>query len=152
VAVAVGDEAPDFTLRDQHNQEVTLSSFRGRQAVVLVFYPLTFTAICGGEMCALREDLAAFQNEGAQLLAVSVDSVHAHRVWAEQEGFAFPLLADFWPHGQVARDYGVFDDALGFALRGTFVIDRDGVVRWKVVHGVRDARDLEDYRGALAAL
>ncbi|HMA47070.1 MAG TPA: peroxiredoxin [Frankiaceae bacterium] len=150
--VEVGDIAPDFTLRDQNNEEVTLSELRGRRNVVLLFYPLTFTGVCQGELCAVRDDLSTFQNDDVQLLAVSVDSPYAHKVWADQQGFDFPLLADFWPHGAVAREYGVFDERRGFALRGTFVVDRQGVVRWKVVNAVPDARDQAEYAKVLATL
>lgn len=150
--VEVGDVAPDFTLRDQNNEEVTLSELRGRRNVVLLFYPLTFTGVCQGELCAVRDDLSTFQNDDVQVLAVSVDSPYAHKVWADQQGFDFPLLSDFWPHGAVAREYGVFDERRGFALRGTFVVDRQGVVRWKVVNAVPDARDQAEYAKVLATL
>lgn len=152
MSVEVGDVAPDFTLRDQNNEEVTLSEFLGRRNVVLLFYPLTFTGVCQGELCAVRDDLSAFQNDDVQVLAVSVDSPYAHKVWADQQGFDFPLLSDFWPHGAVAREYGVFNERLGFALRGTFIIDRQGVVRWKVVNAAPDARDQAEYTKALATL
>jgi peroxiredoxin len=152
MSVEVGDTAPDFTLRDQFGADVTLSSFRGEKVVVLLFYPLTFTGVCQGELCAVRDDLGAFQNDDVQILAVSVDSPYAHKVWAEQQGYEFPLLADFWPHGEVARAYGVFNDVAGISVRGTFVIDKDGVVRWKVINDIPNARDLEEYKTALAAI
>ncbi|WP_322762940.1 peroxiredoxin [Frankia sp. Cr2] len=152
MAVEMGTAAPDFTLRDQNNEEVTLSEFRGRRNVVLLFYPLTFTGICQGELCAVRDDLAAFQNDDVQVLAVSVDSPYAHKVWADREGYDFPLLADFWPHGEVARSYGVLEESKGFAVRATFVIDKDGIVRWTVVNGPGEARDHGEYLKALAAL
>lgn len=152
MTVEIGDTAPDFTLRDQSGADVTLSSWRGRKTVVLVFYPLTFTSTCQGELSAIRDELPRFQNDDVQVLAVSVDSAASHRVWAREEGFDFPLLADFWPHGEVARRYGVFNEVTGYAVRGTFVIDKDGVVRWKVVNDVPNARNLDDYKQALAAL
>jgi peroxiredoxin len=124
---AVGDTAPDFTLKDQHGNDVTLSSFRG-QPVVIVFYPFTFTGVCQGELCEIRDDPSAFERTGAQVLAISCDTRHAQRVWAEQQGFTFPVLSDFWPHGEVSRAYGVFNEALGCANRATFVLDKDGVV------------------------
>lgn len=148
----VGDEAPDFTLRDQHGQEVTLSDFRGRKHVLLVFYPLAFTRTCQGELCAIRDDLPRFDNDEVQVLTVSVDSTAAHRVWADQEGFTFALLADFWPHGEVARQYGVFNEERGTALRGTFVIDSAGIVRWKVVNEGGEARDQSRWKSALSDL
>ncbi|WP_131747079.1 peroxiredoxin [Frankia sp. Cppng1_Ct_nod] len=152
MAVDVGAVAPDFTLHDQNNEEVTLAEFRGRRNVVLLFYPLTFTGICQGELCAVRDDLSSFQNEDVQVLAVSVDSPYAHKVWADREGYDFPLLADFWPHGEVARSYGVFEEAKGFAVRATFIINKDGVVHWKVVNGPGEARDHAEYLKALAVL
>jgi mycoredoxin-dependent peroxiredoxin len=152
MTVEVGDQAPDFELNDQHGTPVRLSSFRGSKYVVLVFYPLAFSGVCGGELCALRDDFPAVSREDTELLTVSVDAMWAHRAWAEQEHFEFPLLSDFWPHGGVATSYGVFDAERGIATRGTFVIDKDGVVRWKVVNPIPQARDIADYQKALAAL
>jgi mycoredoxin-dependent peroxiredoxin len=149
---AVGALAPDFELVDQHGTPVRLSSFRGVRNVLLVFYPWSFSRTCTGELCVLRDDLSSFQNDDAQLLAVSIDSKHVQRQFAEREGFEFPLLADFWPHGEVARSYGVFDEVVGVALRGAFVIDRAGIVRWSVLRGIPDARDPDDYRRVLADL
>ena len=114
--VDVGDTAPDFTLKDHHGADVTLSSFRGSKNVVLLFYPLAFTGVCQGELCAVRDDLSRFQNDDVQVLAVSVDSVPTHAKWAEEQGYDFPLLSDFWPHGAVATSYGVFNDAIGLAV------------------------------------
>jgi peroxiredoxin len=152
VAVEVGDKAPDFTLKDQNNEQVSLSDFAGKRNVVLLFYPLTFTGVCQGELCAVRDDLGSFQNDDVQVIAISVDSPYAHKIWATEQGYEFPLLADFWPHGKVAQDYGVFNEAAGIALRGTFIIDKSGVVRWKVVNAIPDARDQGEYLKALAAL
>jgi peroxiredoxin len=152
VSVDVGSVAPDFTLNDQNNQAVSLAGFKGERNVVLVFYPLTFTGVCQGELCSIRDDLGSFQNDNAQVLAVSVDSVFAHKVWADQQGYEFPLLADFWPHGDVARSYGVFNEDRGVAVRGTFVIDKSGIVRYKVVNAIPDARDQSEYLKALASL
>ena len=147
--LAAGDQAPDFTLKDQNNQDIRLADFRGRKAVLLVFYPLTFTGTCRGELIEVRDDLAAYQNDRVQVLAVSVDSAYSHKVWATQEGFDFPLLADFWPHGAVARDYGVFNDVAGFADRGTFLIDAGGVIRFAERLGPGQARDPRAWRAAL---
>lgn len=152
MTVEVGDVAPDFELRDQHNALVRLSSFGHDKNVVVVFYPLAFTRVCGAELCGIRDDLPSFQSDTVQTLAISCDSVFSHRVWAEQEGFEFPMLADFWPHGDVAQRYGVFDDQSGLALRGTFVVDRAGVVRYKVVNAIPDARDQAEVVKALADL
>src|SRR5256885_1903605 len=124
---AVGDMAPDFTLKDQHGNDVTLSALRG-SPVVIVFYPFTFTGVCEGELCSLRDDLSEFDAVKAQVLAISCDSRHAQKQWATQQGFTFPLLSDFWPHGAVARAYGVFNEKLGCANHATFVVDRDGSI------------------------
>jgi peroxiredoxin len=150
--VEPGEPAPEFTLKDQHNQDVSLADFRSVKNVVLMFYPYAFTRVCHGELHEVQDALALLENDDVQVLTVSVDTVFAHRVWGEQEGFTFPLLADFWPHGAVAQKYGVFDDQRGCAIRGTFLVDRAGVVRWVDVQPVPDARDLDALLSALAAL
>jgi peroxiredoxin len=152
MAVEVGQEAPDFELSDQHGKPVRLSSFRGAKNVVLLFYPLAFSGVCSGEMAALRDDFPEADRDDVELLTVSVDSSYAHRVWADREGFGFELLSDFWPHGEVAKRYGVFNEDRGISVRGTFIIDKDGIVRWKVVNPTPQARDIADYQKALAAL
>jgi len=150
MTISIGSVAPDFELSDQHGNKVSLASFKGKKNVVLLFIPFAFTGTCTDELCAMRDDLSAFQNENVELLAVSCDSMFTQRVWAEKEGYQFPVLADFWPHGAVAQAYGIFDEARGCALRGTF--DKEGVVRWQVVNGLGDARSNDDYKAALAAL
>ena len=152
MSIAIGRLAPAFELSDQNGNKVSLASFKGEKNVVLLFYPFAFTGTCTGELCALRDDLAQFQNDDVQLLAVSCDSMFTQRIFAEKEGYEFPVLADFWPHGAVAQSYGIFDDARGCSLRGTFIIDKEGIVRWQVVNGLGDARNLDDYKTALAAL
>ena len=152
MAVDVGQLAPDFELRDQHGTPVRLSDFRSKKNVVLVFYPLAFSGVCSSELCALRDQFPEVSREDVELLTVSVDSSYAHRVWADREKFGFALLSDFWPHGSVAKSYGVFDESLGVAERGTFIIDKQGVVRWKVVNPVPQARDLAEYQSVLAGL
>lgn len=152
MAIQVGDKAPDFELKDNHGRTVSLSAFRGEKNVVLLFYPFAFTGVCTGELCELRDNLPKFADRDTQLLAVSNDSIHTLRVFAEQEGLEYLLLSDFWPHGNVSRAYGVFDEDKGCAVRGTFIIDKDGVVRWTVVNGLPDARDLNEYVKALDTL
>ncbi len=152
MAPEVGTEAPDFTLSDQNKQEVTLSSFRGERAVLVVFYPFAFSGICTGELSAVRDDLPSFQNDDVQILAVSVDHPFALKAWSDAERYEFPLLADFWPHGKVAQDYGVFNGGAGFALRGTFLVDTSGVVRFAEVNGPGEARDQDAWKKALAAV
>jgi peroxiredoxin len=152
MAVEIGDEAPDFELRDQDKAPVRLSSFRGSKNVVLVFYPLSFTGVCQSELCAIRDDIEDFSGDDVVTLAVSVDSTAVHKKWADEQGYAFPLLADFWPHGGVAEEYGVLDEKSGLALRGTFIIDKAGKVAYKVVNAIPDARDADEYRKVLAGL
>lgn len=152
MAPEVGTEAPDFTLKDQNNQEVTLSSFRGERSVLVVFYPFAFSGICTGELCAVRDDLPTFQNDDVQILAISVDHAFTLKAWSDAEGYQFPLLADFWPHGQVSEAYGVFNAERGFALRGTFLVDKTGVVRFAEVNGPGEARDQDAWKKALATV
>ncbi|MER8047366.1 peroxiredoxin [Streptomyces sp. NPDC094032] len=156
MAIEIGAQAPDFELKDNHGRTVRLSDFFGdspdSRNVVLFFYPFAFTGVCTGELRELRDHLDTFVNDDTQLLAVSADSMHTLRVFGEQEGLEFPLLSDFWPHGAASRAYGVLDEDKGCAVRGTFVIDRAGTVRWSVVNALPDARDLDEYVKALAAL
>ncbi|MFJ9826335.1 peroxiredoxin [Streptomyces sp. NPDC101160] len=152
MAIEIGAEAPDFELKDNHGRTVRLSAFRGERNVVLFFYPFAFTSVCTGELRELRDHLDAFVNDDTQLLAVSNDSIHTLRVYGDQEQLEFPLLSDFWPHGAASRAYGVLDEDKGCAVRGTFVIDKAGTVRWSVVNALPDARDLDDCLKALAAL
>ncbi|MET7615557.1 peroxiredoxin [Streptomyces sp. NPDC005408] len=152
MAIEVGTKAPDFELRDNHGRTVSLAEFRGEKNVVLLFYPFAFTGVCTGELRALRDELPRFVNDDTRLLAVSTDSIHTLRVFGEQEDLEYPLLSDFWPHGDASRAYGVFDEEKGCAVRGTFIIDKEGVVRWTVVNGLPEARDLNDYIKALDAL
>jgi peroxiredoxin len=149
----IGSPAPDFTLKDHNGNDVTLSSFQGDKAVALVFYPFTFTGVCEGELCRLRDDYSDFEKAGVQVLAVSCDSRHAQRIWAEQQGYTFPVLSDFWPHGAVAKAYGVFNDQLGCAIRATFVIGKDGtVVDTFSTDSLGTAREASRYTEALAKL
>jgi len=150
--LSVGSTAPDFELKNQYGELVKLSSFKGEKNVVLLFIPFAFTGTCTGELCAIRDDLAAFQNDNVQVIAVSCDSPFTQKMFAEQEGYKFPVLADFWPHGAAAKAFGIFNEDIGCAMRGTFIIDKEGTVRWSVVNGLGDARNNGDYKTAIAAL
>jgi mycoredoxin-dependent peroxiredoxin len=152
MTIEVGQQAPDFTLPNQHGEPVTLSAFRGRQNVVVVFYPWAFTTVCTGELCELSDRMATFDNDDTVTLGISCDSKFSLRIFAEREGYDFSLLSDFWPHGEVARSFGVFNDKAGVALRGTFIIDRSGTVRYSVVNAIPDARDPSEYEAVLASL
>ena len=152
MTLEVGAEAPDFTLKDQNGQPVTLSDFRGRKNVLLVFFPLAFTGICQGELDEVRDNLSAYDNDDTATLAVSVGPSPTHKIWATESGFTFPVLSDFWPHGEVAQAYGVFNASAGFANRGTFVIDRSGVIRFAECKEPGEARDQKVWADALASL
>lgn len=152
MTLSVGSQAPDFTLKDQDGQLVKLSSFRGEKNVLLVFFPLAFTGICQGELDAVRDNLPNFENDDTVTLAVSVGASPTHKIWATESGFTFPVLSDFWPHGAVAEDYGVFNANAGIANRGTFVIDREGIVRFAEMNQPGEARDQRVWSEALAAL
>lgn len=148
----VGATAPDFTLRDQNQQRVTLSDYRGTKNVLLVFFPLAFTAICQGELDRLRDHLPQFDNDDSAALAISVGPPPTHKVWAAQSGFLFPVLSDFWPHGAISQAYGVFNDNAGVPNRGTFVVDRSGIIRFAEMKQPGEARDQRLWTDALAAL
>jgi peroxiredoxin len=153
MSVEIGQEAPDFELRASTGDTIKLSDYRGDKAVALVFYPFTFTGVCHGELCELRDDLSRYESADVQVLAVSCDTVHAQKKWAEQEGYNFPVLADFWPHGEVAKAYGVFNEKLGCANRGTFIIDKTGVIVDKFeTDALTTPREQSRYEEALAKL
>ena len=147
-----GVVAPDFTLRDQFGQDVTLSSFRGKKAVALLFYPFAFSGVCTGEMTGIRDRLADFLTFDTEVLGLSCDPTFALRAFADTDGLNFPLLSDFWPHGEVTRAYDVFDPVRGCPRRSSYVIDRDGVVRWAVHSAMGESRDLDEHLAQLAAL
>lgn len=147
----IGGEAPDFTLRDQFGQDVTLSGFRGAKAVVVMFYPFAFSGICTGELSGVRDRLDEFLTFDTEVLAISCDPVYSLRAFAEAEGLNFPLLADFWPHGAVSSAFDVFDQIKGAARRSSYVIDREGLVRWSVHNANPDGRDLDEHLRELQA-
>lgn len=146
-----GDPAPDLVLPDTHGTPVSLAGLRG-VPVAVVFYPFAFSGTCTSELCELRDSIEDFEAAGVRLLAVSCDPVFSLRAWSEQQGFGFDLLSDFWPHGAAASAFGVFDDEHGKAMRGSFLVDADGTVRWSVINPRGQARELGEYRAALAAL
>jgi mycoredoxin-dependent peroxiredoxin len=150
--LAVGTAAPDFSLRDQFGQEVTLSSFAGTKTVALVFFPWAFSNVCTNEMAVIRDRLDEFLTFDSEVLAISTDATYSLRVFADTDGLNFPLLSDFWPHGAVASSYGVFDAELGVARRSSFVVDKGGIIRWAVHHELPAARDLEEHLAHLHQL
>ncbi len=152
MSIEVGQQAPDFTLKDQHGEDVTLSSYRGDKAVVVMFYPFAFSRICTSELCDVRDHLSSFVNDGVQLLAISCDPMFTLRAYSEHDGLTYPLLSDFWPHGEVAKAYGVFNETAGCAIRGSYVVDREGAVAWKVENAIGEGRDLGEQRKIIADL
>ena len=152
MSLIIGDKAPNFTLTNQFGEEVTLSDFRGEKNVVIVFYPLSFSGICKGELCELRDNFSQFEVADVELLAISVDSKFVQKQFAEQEGYKFSVLSDFWPHGAVASDYGVFLSEAGISNRATFVINKDGDLVAKFVTAPGQARSLDEYQKALSSL
>lgn len=160
MTVEVGEQAPDFALVDQHGAPATLAELRGAAGALLVFYPFAFSAVCGSELREIQRELPALRaasggegdEGGVAVVAISTDPLFALRAYSDAEGFTFPLLSDFWPHGAVARSYGVFHEERGCALRGSFLVDAAGVVRWRVVNGLGEPRDVTEYSAALAAV
>lgn len=151
MSLQIGSSAPDFTLKSQHGEDISLSQFRGSN-VALVFFPFAFSGICTGELCEIRDNLAVFEDSRVEVLAISCDHFFSNRAFADDQGLGFPVLSDFWPHGEASRAYGVFNEGAGAPERGTFLIDREGVLRWSVHHGIGEARDFEAYRTAVAEL
>ena len=152
MTLAIGDPAPDFTLKDQHGQDITLSSYAGSKAVLLVFYPFAFSGVCTGELTGLRDRLGDFETDDTTLVAVSCDPMYTQRAVADRDGIFFPLLSDFWPHGVTTTAYGVFDEISGSAKRSSFASTRTGLVRWSVHNATGEARDLDEHAAGLAAL
>ncbi|HEY8308592.1 MAG TPA: peroxiredoxin [Lapillicoccus sp.] len=150
--LGVGELAPVFALRNQYGETVSLQDFRGEKNVLVVFFPFAFSGVCTGEFREIREHLEDFEGDDVQVVGISCDPMESIRAWADSEAYFFPLLSDFWPHGRTARDYGVFWEQTGFAIRGTFLVDKAGVIRWTLVNGPGEARDFSGYRTALAEL
>jgi len=151
-AVLVGHAAPEIELPDQHGSPFSLAEARAAGPVLVVFFPFAFSGTCTGEMSALVEMHGQLTEADTTLVAVSCDQLFALRVFSDQLGMTFPVLSDFWPHGRLARAYGVFDADRGCAVRGSFLVDRAGVVRWSVVNPIGAGRDLPSHVAAAVAL
>jgi mycoredoxin-dependent peroxiredoxin len=149
--LSVGDTAPEFSLRDQDKQEVSLAELRGTP-VLLVFYPFAFSGLCTGELCQLRDELADYTAAGVKVLAISTDPTFSLKAFREQQGFDFPLLSDFWPHGATAEAYEAFNEKAGMALRATFLVDADGKVAFAEVNSPGDVREQSGWKNAVAGL
>ncbi len=150
--VEIGQQAPDFTLQNQHGESVSINQFADVKNVVVVFYPFAFSRVCTGELCELRDRIADVSDETTELLAISCDHMFSLRAFADRDGYDFSLLSDFWPHGAVSSAYGVFSSDFGYSRRATVIVDRGGVVRWRVQNEMPDARSVEDYRKVLDGL
>jgi peroxiredoxin len=152
MAATIGQKAPDFRLPDQQNNPVSLEDLRGSKALI-VFIPFPFTGICLGELCAIRDDLPSLEGLGAKVIAITCDTRHANRVWSEQNGFQFPILSDYWPHGVTCQSYGCFNEATGGSWRWSFVLDAEGIVREIVkTETTSQPREYEAYKKALASI
>ncbi|MDH3498868.1 MAG: redoxin domain-containing protein [Acidimicrobiia bacterium] len=152
MAVEIGSPAPDFSLRDQHRNRVSVADFRGNKTLI-VFIPWAFSGVCTDEACELRDKLSMFNDLDTNVAVITTDSFFTNAAWAAKEGLEYPVLADFWPHGAVAQAYGTFNDKFGVATRSTFVLDEEGIVRDIISSdNISQARDHEAYRAALAAI
>ena len=152
MSLEIGQLAPDFELKDQYGQMVRLSSFRGKKNVVVTFFPFAFTGICTNELCSIRDEKVDFDNDDTAIVSISCDAAPTLKEFAMRQGLDYPVLSDHWPHGATAAAYGCFDADRGCALRGSFVIDKEGILRWQVINGLGDARSNDDYRKVLANL
>ena len=152
MALAVGDLAPDFTLKDQYAQDVSLSALLKERAVLIVFYPFAFSGVCPGELNGFRDRLGDVETEASTIVAISCDPIYAQRAFADRDALFFPLLSDFWPQGSVASAYDVFEPQIGAATRSSYLVGRDGTVQWSVHNDLGDARDLDAHAVAIRAL
>ena len=148
----VGNPAPAFELSDQDKNLVSLESLKGTKTL-LVFIPFPFTGICDDEGCALRDNLNALNDLDAQVVVITVHAFSVAKKWADEYGFDFRVLSDFWPHGETAKAYGAFNEDRGVANRYSFVLDADGVVREVInTESLGIAREVEAYTEALAKI
>jgi mycoredoxin-dependent peroxiredoxin len=152
MAIAVGQTAPEFSLRNQHGAPVSMSDFLGAKDVLLVFYPFAFSGVCTSELAEIRDRFDQIVDEHTEVLAISCDHRYSLRAYADRDGYEYSLLSDFWPHGAVSRAYDVFDESLGCSARATVIVDRVGVVRWTVQNEIGEARDFEEYRRVIHTL
>lgn len=150
MAIAVGQTAPDFALKDQNQKEVKLSDYAGRKNVVIVFYPLDWSPTCTKEHACFVNDMKDFASLDAEVVGVSVDSVWSHKAYAEKMGITYPLLADFQPRGQMAEKYGVFLPDRGITGRAIFIVSKDGKVAWLKHYEIPVLPDIKEVAAALA--
>ena len=150
MTLQTGTPAPDFTLLNQHREPVTLQDLKGSNSV-MVFIPFAFTSTCQGELCHIRDEYSLFTDAGARVVAITCNTVHSNKLWAEQQGFQFDILSDFWPHGAVTRAYETFNDGYGAAERTTYFLDAEGVITGSTKSdAIGVGRDFDAYRAALS--
>ena len=141
MAVEAGQQAPDFDLQVNADTRVRLEDFRGEKNVLLVFHPYAFTGICEAESCDIQDNLERYREAETEVVFVSCDAWPARKAWKKELGHDYTFASDFWPHGAAAQAYGVFEEAGGIAVRGTFLIGKDGVVKWALVHAPGERRE-----------
>lgn len=150
MTLEIGTPAPDFTLLNQNREPVSLDDLKGSPSVI-VFIPFAFTRTCEGELCQIRDEYSLFDDSGARVVAITCNTLHANKVWSEQQGFTFDILSDFWPHGAVSRKYDTFNEGYGYAERTTYFLDENGNITGLTRSDqLGEARDFDDYRAALA--
>ena len=149
MAIAVGQPAPDFTLKDQNQKDVKLSEYRGKK-VVIVFYPLDWSPVCTNEHTCFVSDLRQFEKLNAQVLGLSVDSVWSHKAFAEKLGIRYPLLADFQPRGAVAEKFGVYLADKGITGRAIAIVDKAGKIAWLKNYEILTVPDMDEVSQALS--
>jgi mycoredoxin-dependent peroxiredoxin len=149
MSIAVGQVAPDFALKDQHQKEVKLSDFAGKRNVVLVFYPLDWSPVCTNEHACFVNDMKQFATLDAEVLGVSVDSVWSHKAFAEKMGISYSLLADFQPRGAMAEKYGVYLAERGITGRAIIIVNKAGKIAWAKNYDIPVVPDVKEVAAAL---
>jgi mycoredoxin-dependent peroxiredoxin len=152
MSLSLGSPAPEFSLKDQNQQDVKLGDFRGKKRVVMVFYPLDWSPVCTKEHACFVNDMKQFEQLDAQVVGLSVDSVWSHKAYAEKMGIHYPLLADFQPRGAVGAKYGVYLDDKGITGRAIFIVDRNGNLAWQKNYDIPVVPDINEVGQALAGV
>jgi len=149
LTLAIGTTAPEFTLLNQEREPVSLDDLKESRSVI-VFIPFAFTRTCESELCQIRDEYSMFDEAEARVVAITCNTLHANKVWSDQQGFQFDILSDWWPHGAVSRKYETFNEGYGYPERTTYFLDDDAVIT-QVSRSDRlgEARDFEVYRGVL---
>jgi mycoredoxin-dependent peroxiredoxin len=152
VPLTVGTPAPYFTLVSQNRETISLDDLKGKKSMI-VFMPYPHTRVCGGEACEIRDNWAAFERINANVIMITTHAGATNRDWAEENGYGFPILSDYWPHGEVSRAYDTFDETFGYAKRTTYILDGEGVIRDVISSDVLgEARPFASYLPALESI